>query len=295
MKTIIVGILLFAKFMDLQGASDKAIEKRCRYDLTVCAVFQQEARFLKEWIEYHKLIGVQHFILCDDRSSDNYMEVLAPYIASGEVELWRIPYNQNLYPLWVDYQKDLVAGFIKKTKGNSRWVACIDIDEFIVPMEVDNLVDFLKDYEAYGGLYIRWEPFGTSFIEKIPENMLMTECLTKRMRFIKGLELLGKEIVKPHRVQYCNVHSCGLYPPFQAIDSNPGMQNEFPKIKIFHYWTRDIDFLLNVKRVRREAWTGEKWSPEVCNGYIAMYNDVDDFTMLRFVEKLRRRVFGQEE
>ncbi|KIC71464.1 hypothetical protein DB44_DM00010, partial [Candidatus Protochlamydia amoebophila] len=31
------------------------------YDLSVCAIFKNEAPYLKEWIEYHRLIGVKHF------------------------------------------------------------------------------------------------------------------------------------------------------------------------------------------------------------------------------------------
>lgn len=32
-----------------------------RYYLAAAAIFQDEAPYLKEWIEYHKLIGVEHF------------------------------------------------------------------------------------------------------------------------------------------------------------------------------------------------------------------------------------------
>ena len=57
-----------------------------KYDLAVCAIFKNEARFLKEWIEFYKLIGVEHFYLYNNFSNDNYQDVLQPYINSKDVK-----------------------------------------------------------------------------------------------------------------------------------------------------------------------------------------------------------------
>ena len=50
------------------------------WDLAIATMFQDEARWLKEWLEYHLLVGVQHFYLYNNLSSDNYQDVLQPYI-----------------------------------------------------------------------------------------------------------------------------------------------------------------------------------------------------------------------
>ena len=39
-------------------------------------LFRNEARHLEEWIEYHRLVGVEHFWLYDDASQDNWSDVL---------------------------------------------------------------------------------------------------------------------------------------------------------------------------------------------------------------------------
>lgn len=39
-----------------------------QYELAICAIFQDEAAYLKEWIEFHKLVGVQHFYLYNHAS-----------------------------------------------------------------------------------------------------------------------------------------------------------------------------------------------------------------------------------
>jgi len=52
-------------------------------------------------------------------------------------------------------------------RGIARWLALVDIDEFIGPMSDASVLNFLKEYEDYGGVYIRWEPFGTSHLTKL--------------------------------------------------------------------------------------------------------------------------------
>src|SRR5919204_208118 len=53
--------------------------------LSACAIYRDEAPYLREWIEFHGLVGVQRFFLYDDGSTDHHDEVLAPYIEDGTV------------------------------------------------------------------------------------------------------------------------------------------------------------------------------------------------------------------
>ena len=38
-----------------------------KYDVTLCAIFRNEALFLKEWIDYHRTIGIEHFYLYNNK------------------------------------------------------------------------------------------------------------------------------------------------------------------------------------------------------------------------------------
>ena len=50
-----------------------------RYPLAICAIFKNEAPWLKEWIIYHhKVLGVKHFYLYNNDSTDNFIEILSP-------------------------------------------------------------------------------------------------------------------------------------------------------------------------------------------------------------------------
>ena len=67
--------------------------KQFKYKASLCLIFKDEAPYLKEWLEYHLLIGIDHFYLYNNNSSDNYLEVLGPYIEDGTVTL--INYQKN--------------------------------------------------------------------------------------------------------------------------------------------------------------------------------------------------------
>ena len=44
------------------------------YELGIVAIFRNEAKNLREWIEYHRLAGVEHFWLYNHGSTDNWNE-----------------------------------------------------------------------------------------------------------------------------------------------------------------------------------------------------------------------------
>ena len=141
------------------------------YYLSVCSIFKDEAPYLKEWIEYNKLIGVQHFRLYNNESTDNYLEVLGPYIISGEVVVIDWPGGQGNWPFAV--QAPAILDAVSQLNGISKWLAIIDIDEFILPMTSPDLVTFLKDYESFAAVVINWLHYGTSWVQDVSADKLM--------------------------------------------------------------------------------------------------------------------------
>src|SRR5271167_2905681 len=90
MRKLISLLLLIISLPLIAGHHKKPHYK---YDLSACMIFRDEAPCLKEWIEFHVLLGVEHFYLYNNLSQDNYKEVLQPYVNSGIVEL--IEWNQE--------------------------------------------------------------------------------------------------------------------------------------------------------------------------------------------------------
>ena len=55
------------------------------YNLAVAAIFKDEAPYLREWLDYHLLAGVEHFYLYNNDSTDDYAEMLKPYVAFDKI------------------------------------------------------------------------------------------------------------------------------------------------------------------------------------------------------------------
>ncbi len=65
-------------------------ERRARRTLPylgITTLMLDEARDLREWIEFHRLQGVERFYLYDNGSTDDTEEVVRPYVEEGIAEL----------------------------------------------------------------------------------------------------------------------------------------------------------------------------------------------------------------
>ena len=121
----------------------------------VCAIFKNEAFYLKEWLEFNHLVGVEHFYMYNNKSEDRFEAVLEPYIKKGLVTLVEWPYEQKQMEAYMDC--------IEKYASETKWMGFIDIDEFIVPKSTDNIYDFLQKFEKNrGAVNIYWRLYGTS-------------------------------------------------------------------------------------------------------------------------------------
>ena len=101
--------------------------------LSVCAIFKNEPD-IKEWIEYHRIIGVERFYLYDNDSQLNEKEILKPYIEKGIVVYKYLPGNQQQFVAYRDA--------LYRYKNETIWMALIDLDEYILPISRVMFVKF---------------------------------------------------------------------------------------------------------------------------------------------------------
>jgi hypothetical protein len=264
-----------------------------KYELSACAIFQDEGPYLREWIEYHRMLGVQHFYLYNNNSTDNFRDVLSPYIKKNVVEIieWPSQPNTNFDPI----QMGAYNHCIQKVKKDTRWMAIIDIDEFIVPVHYNNLQELLKNYSSAGGLQIFWQFFGTSGVEKIPDNMTLVESLTWKAQKDDALHYNFKTIVQPRAVDEYKVHGGSYKKHWHEIFPHGTRGGAWQPIhidivRIHHYWMKDEDYFRNFKVPRREKFEGTTYTEERIQAMINALNQVQDTTILRFVPRLRSRL-----
>jgi hypothetical protein len=234
------------------------------YQLSVCAIFQNEAPYLKEWIDFHIERGVQHFYLYNHCSTDNYKHVLKPYIKKNIVELidWSIPYES--LDQWNHIQCSAYNHAINKSRHHSKWLAVIDTDEFLFCINENNINTFLKNFEAAVGLCANWQMYGTSNISKIPTGEKITKHLVYRAKTDNPANIHIKSIVRPEYVQsFTNPHNANYLPGLYQVNEN-GQCFSGPwspyisvnNIRINHYWTKDEYYLYYHKLPQRSKWPG---------------------------------------
>lgn len=259
-----------------------------KYNISVCMIFRNEAPYLKEWIEFHRLMGVEHFYLYNNLSEDNYKEILQPYVNHGIVEL--IEWNQeaNNVSEWDSIQVAAYNDGFERAKKKSKWLAILDSDEFLFPTIENNLSKFLKKYEkqkGFGGLLVNWVCFGTSWVPKIPDDKLLIETLVLSA---SGGSNHFKTIFLTKRVSYvCSPHYVIYKDGYRHFTPNGGLPPfiEIDRIRINHYWSRDEWYLNNFKIPRRLIWGTD---PLSCKQWAEASNQSYDTAILRFVELLRK-------
>lgn len=296
------AVLIFISFLCLFStihARQTFTRQTYKYDVVIGTIFQNDAPYLREWIEYHKLLGVQHFYLYNNNSTDNYREVLNEYVKKGVVDLIDWPSKDNS---WYNFsffvQPKAFEDAIRRSKGVSQWIALIDTDEFILPVKENKIIKCLDlHFKNCVGVYISWQVFGTSGVSSLKKNELMIEKLVKKAPKMHYRNKFAKTIVRPEFAIGCDNPHFVLYKQgYRHVHGNGyggGPANIFvDKIRINHYCCRDENFLYNIKIPRYQRFNRTPYE-YVRKSYEEMAQDcnqVYDDLILRFVPALRKNM-----
>jgi hypothetical protein len=192
-------------------------ENSKRYNLSICSLFKNESPFLKEWIEYHRLAGVDHFYLYNNGSFDRFREVLRPYISEGLVTLiyWPdlvSPFDKDPY-LWpLSTQVTAYENAIKWSALNqTKWLVFLDVDEFLVPPASDSIIEVLDRYDEYPGIVISSDSFNAAKRGALPPRKLVIEALEIKAPVKRDLlRTVTKTIFKPDLCTHF------IWPPYEC-------------------------------------------------------------------------------
>jgi hypothetical protein len=133
--------------------------------LSVVAIVKNETPYIAEWIEYHQVVGVQKFFIYDNESTDNLRDFLEPYIDKGIVEYTFFPGKRRQVFAYNDA--------LQRYKYATYWLAFIDIDEFLVPVQAETICEFLHDFENIPGIEINQVLYGSSGHQTKTEGLVL--------------------------------------------------------------------------------------------------------------------------
>ena len=222
-------------------------QKALKYNLAVCSVFKNEAPFLKEWIEYYRLLGVDHFYLYDNGSADESHQVLRPYIRKGLVSLTLWPNlvdekTENPDELWALSSQVSAyhhATYVKAVR-ETKWLIFLNVNEFLVSTEANALGNLLKKYENYPGITMETDFFDAGTLGKVPQRKLVVESIELTAPERNPPKEVTKTIFKPRLCKglFWPPCSCNFYDNAQAATVNKS------ELRVNRYLNRAQDFRL---------------------------------------------------
>ena len=165
------------------------------YDLAVVAIMKDEEHYVKEWLDYHLLAGVDHFYIYDNDSTPDFKKILQPYIDANIVTYTFYPGKVRQYEAYNDA--------VKRFRFQCRYLAIIDGDEFIFPKSKSTVAEVVD--ETFGNnsnasaLCPNWYMFGSSGLETADFNRGVIDRFTNRA---KKVDRHIKTIANPRKINF---------------------------------------------------------------------------------------------
>ena len=269
--------------------------KQYKYKVSLCLIFKNEARFLREWVEYHRLIGVEHFYLYNNFSEDNYREVLRPYVEQGIVTLTEWPYKYAQVKAYEDCYD--------RFKDETQWLGYIDADEFVNLLLENDIKQFLSRFRFFPSVLLRWKMFGTSgFLKEESDSYLVIERYTAAWphlcqvskSFINcdyGKIKIGIHLSTAYIGGFAiyGIDEKRLFSPFAV----PIIRNYSQRICLNHYWSKSRENYLIKDYVKGEVANAKNIEIKKTYGRFELHelnNSVHDYSIQRWLVLLKERL-----
>jgi hypothetical protein len=169
------------------------------YKLAACAIFRDETERLKEWLVWHRMVGVEHFYLFDNSrrggADADPLPVLRPYLDADWV---------TLEPRPGELMQRFAYDLLLSREPPARWIAFIDIDEFLMPLETWRIDHLLARWETpeIAAVNASWAIYGDG--HHIAPPPLQLEGFVHRAADYFERHQDTKSLVRPERVAGCD-------------------------------------------------------------------------------------------
>jgi len=261
-----------------------------KYYASLCTIFKNEAPYLKEWVDYHLIVGFDHFYVYNNFSDDNYKEVLAPYIEKNLLTLIEWPIKAG--------QTQAYNDCVEKFSTESDWIAFQDADEFAVPVKYNNIKDWLKKFEKF--------PCVLGFFRNFSSNGILHEgyeyvidTFTSCTKFKSPSMFLNthfSKMIKAFRIAHYARFKffnkiCAQYPAVFC-----GLKDEIkdPEFQFNHYYCKSYDYFVNKKMTRGDVYKlGYQINLDDDFYRVELGAMYKDFTIFKYLTKLK--TFNFEE
>lgn len=179
-----------------------------RAGVALVATVKDEARHLAEWVEFHAMLGASAVYLYDNGSTDGADALIDA--TPWSVPVTRVPWRS--FDGVGGAQRFAYAHALANFGDRHRWMAFIDVDEFLFPLIDPDLPTALSRFEAQPAVCLPWFNFGSGGHRERPPGLVI-ENYRERSAFPplpgQGSLLRFKSIVDPAAVVGGGSHTFG--------------------------------------------------------------------------------------
>jgi len=276
-----------------------------KVDIAIVAIFKGEDEYLREWLEFHRIVGIQHFFLYDNSDSEVSRNILQQYVEEGMVTY--IPFAD--FPeksMRNRYGKDqfrklsmqnLAYGDCTRLYARyCNWLIKIDLDEFIYPLSPFNSLQ--EAFTGIGnsrikGFSVRAWRFGPSGIV-YRSGLPVIETYTRRNPDPDfNWKVVGRGSVVSTRARYHGCHTWFYKPSLFSMHLRDSETKNL--LCINHYYIKSREEYLD--KIQRHS-VGHKAGKETIDKWpradeAAKHEDEGD--ILRFLPELKKRLYSGRE
>jgi len=249
---------------------------------------KHEDLYIREWLEYHLLVGVEHFFLYDMDGGATLAGILEPYEDAGVVT--RVPWSHfegtrlDRKRARFRHNKSSLAHrhFAQNFRNRMCWAQKICGDEFLYPLAGDDVIEPLRVFDRNRVRAIRLPRFnfGHSGHEHRPPGLVIENYLRRETTRSSQKEMGNGESLSGNRFRRgAHRWSYSLHRPGRTV-----LPDHVETLRINHYFTKSFEEF----RVRQNDNNLRHQTREQFDDRNRRRNDIGDDGMLRFAPALRR-------
>lgn len=223
--------------------------------IAVVAIMKNEQDYVAEWLEFYILQGVSKFVIYDNGSTDRTVEVIKTY--QRHVDCQIIPWSTFISREGAPFSLQALA--YAHALGNFghevRWMAFLDVDEFLFATSGETLVNAMAEFSDLPSLSVPWTNFGPNGHTTKPQGLVIenyTECAPHPLQPSQRSLIRFKSIVDPSQVSGMGTHFFPLIHRGEVIFNEKRMMRRTSdarhpnfvsssKLQLNHYFTRSLE------------------------------------------------------
>jgi hypothetical protein len=272
-----------------------------RDGIAIVLIVRNEARHIAEWATFHHRAGVARFFVYDNGCSDGTIDNLRAALPAGALVVvpWAQPRFRTTFGREIHNQVLAYAHALMNFGQTFRWMAFIDVDEFLVPVTARSIPQAMEGLESAAHVSLPWHMFGRGGQETPPEGGVVQNYLHRAADpFGLSHGLNFKCLVDPSRVTEVGVHGFGIDGTAQGVNDagQPAAHDDRTKrafysrarLQLNHYYTRsNAELQAKIGRGSNKEVRADKHTRRVLRIVEAIEADtVEDRTALEFLARL---------